>query len=174
MIARILVPLDGSHLAERALDEAVPLAQSLGATLVLLRIVPPQEEARLYLPSMVEELREAQARAAEEYLVSTAARIQAERLATEVHVSAGPVAPTLCEETIRLHCDLIALTSHGMGGLGSQVFGSVALKLLHAAPCPVLVIRSTAEELQGEEEAEERAADRSLLREFADTTRSRT
>jgi hypothetical protein len=61
-----------------------------------------------------------------------------------------------------------------MGGLGSQVFGSVALKLLHAAPCPVLVIRSTAEELQGEEEAEERAADRSLLREFADTTRSRT
>jgi nucleotide-binding universal stress UspA family protein len=174
MITRILVPLDGSGLAERALDEAVPLAQRLGATIVLERIVEPQEEARLYLPGTEQELRQAQVQAAEEYLSAIAARIASDRLSLETHVGAGPVAATICDQTKRLHCDLIALTSHGMGGLGEHVFGSVAQKLLQSAPAPVLVVRSTKGHLQIEEEAEERAADRAQLRELSGTAPKRS
>jgi len=167
MIKRILVPLDGSALAERVLDEAKPLAQSLGSTLVLIRVVPAQEDAALYVPQLVDELRAAHVQAAEEYLATIAAHIAADHLSTENHVCVGAVAPTLASKATELHCDLIALTSHGMGGLCASVFGSIALKLLHSAPCPVLVVRSTAGQLEGEEEAEERAADQALLRELS-------
>ncbi|MEX2159855.1 MAG: universal stress protein [Dehalococcoidia bacterium] len=173
MIKRILVPLDGSALAERVLDEARPLAQSLGSTLVLIRVVPAQEDAVLYVPQLVDELREAHVRAAEEYLTTIAAHIATDQLPTETYVCVGAVAPTLADKATELHCDLIALTSHGMGGLGAAVFGSIALKLLHSAPCPVLVIRSTAGQLEGEEEAEESAADQALLRELSSTPAAR-
>lgn len=170
---RILVPLDGSHLAERAIEVAAPMAQAVEGSLVLLRVVPPFEEARLYIPDAAEELRGAQVQAAEEYLAAVSARIAADRLSTETHVVIGPVVESIAEQATHLHCEMIALTSHGMGGRVAQVFGSVALKLLHAAPSPVLVIRSTASDLADEEEGEERAADTTLLRELSPSARRR-
>jgi hypothetical protein len=54
-----------------------------------------------------------------------------------------------------------------MQGLGWEVFGSVAQKLLHGAPCPVLIVRpAVGAELEREEEMEEARADEALLREL--------
>jgi hypothetical protein len=79
----------------------------------------------------------------------------------------GEPAQALATTAREADCDLIALTSHGMSGLGSDVFGSVAQKLLRSAPCPVLVVRCTAQDLEREEEDEERAADRELVEQLA-------
>jgi nucleotide-binding universal stress UspA family protein len=164
MIKRVLVPLDGSQLAERALVIAGGLAESLAGTVALVRVVAPLEAGRLYAPHLADQLEQAQVQEAREYLEAVSRRLEDDRLRTELHVAVGPVARTLVGEAKRLHSDLIVLTSHGMGGLGDQVFGSVAMKLLQSAPCPVLVVRSTAGELEAEEEAEERQTDEALLR----------
>lgn len=100
---------------------------------------------------------------AEVYLASAAERLGQDRLTVETRLLHGEVAPTLVEAARQERCDLIAISSHGMSGLVSQVFGSVAQKLLYSAPCPVLVVRSTQAQLEREEEQEEREADEALL-----------
>jgi len=163
VIKRVLVPLDGSELAERALVVAGDLAESLSATIILARVVPPPVAGRFYAPSLPERLDEAHTQEAEAYLASTAERLRQDRLTVETRLLRGQVAPILVAEAMRDRCDLIAITSHGMSGLGSQVFGSVAQKLLYSAPCPVLVVRSVPEELEREEEFEAGVADEALL-----------
>jgi nucleotide-binding universal stress UspA family protein len=167
MIKRILVPLDGSPLAERALLTAGDLAESLPATLVVARVVAVRPDGRQYRPHLIDELTEAESRQAETYLASIAERLRADRLVVETVFLLGEPAQALATTAREADCDLIALTSHGMSGLGSDVFGSVAQKLLRSAPCPVLVVRCTAQDLEREEEDEERAADRELVEQLA-------
>lgn len=169
MIKRVLVPLDGSELAERALVVVGDLAESLSATVIIARVVPPPVAGRFYAPHLLERLEEAQTQEAEAYLASTAGRLLQDRLSVETRLLRGEVAPALIAQAMRDRCDLIAITSHGLSGLGSQVFGSVAQKLLYAAPCPVLVVRSVPEELQREEEREAGAADVALLAQLSTT-----
>jgi nucleotide-binding universal stress UspA family protein len=181
MMKRILVPLDGSRLAERALLTAGGLAESLVGMLVLLRVVPPQEVGRAYAPYLLEQLEEAQVKEAGEYLRSVAARLSADRLNTESHVLVGPVAQTITREAKHLGRDLITICSHGMGHQGIRdgqeptmmwPLGSVALRLVENAQCPVLVARPTAEELEVEEEEQEQVVDEAILRELTSTERS--
>lgn len=171
MIRRLLVPLDGSELAERAIVVAGDLAESLSATLLLVRVVPPPVPGRFYTPKLLEQMEEAQRREAEAYLAAVAGRLKEDRLTVETRVLSGPVAATLVDEARRAAVDLVVISSHGLGGLGSRVFGSVAQKLLHHAPCPVLVVRSSPDDLEAEEEQEERQADRALLGELSRVSR---
>ena len=159
-----MVPVDGSQLGERALVVAGDLAESLAATIVIARVVPPLAPGR-YAPDLLRQVEETQAKDAEAYLASVAERLAGDRLAVESRLLRGPVAATLAAQAAKERCDLIVLTSHGMGGLASTVFGSVAQKLLHAAPCPVLVVRSTAADLESDEELEECRADEALITE---------
>ncbi len=167
MIRRILVPLDGSKLAESALVIGGDLAESQPATLVIARVVCPPVASEFYAPSLLRQLVEAQTKEAKAYLAATADRLREDRLTVETRLLRGEVAPTLVAEALREHADLIVITSHGMSGLGSQVFGSVAQKLLYSAPCPVLVTRPVPGELEREEEFEANAADEALLEQIA-------
>ncbi len=167
MIKRLLVPLDGSELAERALVVAGDLAESLNAVIVLARVVPPPVPGRFYAAHLLEQVQEAQAREAEAYLSSVAERLRADRLSVETKVLSGDIAPALVRWAAEARCELIVMGSHGLGGLGSQVFGSVAQKVLHTSSCPVLVVRPTTEEIfEREEELEEAQADRALIGEL--------
>ncbi len=157
------MPLDGSKLAERALIIAGDLAESLPATLVIARVVSPPVASAFYAPRLLCELEEAQMREAKAYLAATVGRLREDRLTVETRLLGGEVVPTLVASALRERADLIVITSHGMSGLGSQAFGSVAKKLLYSAPCPVLVTRPVPEELEREEESEAAAADRALL-----------
>lgn len=167
MIKRLLVPLDGSKVAERALVVAGGLAESLAATVVLVRVVPPPVPGRFYKENLLEQVESAHVQEAETYLAALAKRLREDRLAVETHVFCGPVASTLVREGRDQNCDLVVLSSQGAGGAGWQLFGSVALKLLHAAPCPVLVVKPSDVELESEEEAEEERADEALLNELS-------
>jgi nucleotide-binding universal stress UspA family protein len=171
MEKRLLVPFDGSKLAEEALTQAGELAESLAGRLVLVRVVAPPAPSRFYAPNLLQQVQEAQVKEAEAYLAGVAKRLGEDRLQVETHVLTGEVAPTLVRLAQRAHCFLIVIGSHGMGGLGSHVFGSIAQKVLHTARCPVLVVRSTPAELEREEEAEEWRTDEVLLTELQGSKR---
>ncbi len=166
MIRGLLVPLDGSEVAEGALVIAGELAESLDGTIVLVCVVPPPVPGRFYAPNLLDQLQEAQVREAEAYLDSVAGRLKSDRLHVDTHVLCGEVANLLVRFTELERCDLIVMGSHGLGGHVWHVFGSVAQKMLHSARCPVLIVPPTPKAWAREEELEEQAADEALLGEL--------
>jgi nucleotide-binding universal stress UspA family protein len=135
---RILVPLDGSALAESALGRALEFVHG-GATLMLLRAA----EAHT-LPGVdptdaqVEVVREA-----EEYLATVAARL-AEKGVNHVETSVwyGPAAAAIVEAAKLRRADLIVMSTHGRSGLGRLILGSVAESVLRGTTTPILLLRT--------------------------------
>ena len=144
-IEKILVPLDGSDLAEAALETAIDILNEYpGTTLLLVRAAesrPPSgddptadrdravREAESYLNGVIAGLRECgitQARAAVWY---------------------GPAAPTIVEAASVEKVDLIVMTSHGRGGMGPMIFGTVAESVLHGTRTPILIVRDVSSSL---------------------------
>jgi nucleotide-binding universal stress UspA family protein len=137
-LSTILVPLDGSVIAEAALTPAVDLARTSGAKLVLLRA------AEAHTGPLTDPV-EAQVhvmREAEEYLAGAQARVKAAGVAA-VELSAwyGPPAEAIVEAARHRHADLIVMSSHGRSGLGRLVLGSVAETVLRGTRVPILLIR---------------------------------
>jgi nucleotide-binding universal stress UspA family protein len=135
----ILVPLDGSALAEAALPKAVELAEVSGARILLLRAAQAQT-----LPGV--DPTEAQVRVvseAEAYL----AEIQ-KRLAPQGHVKVetavwyGPAAHAIVEAARVRKADEIVMTTHGRSGLGRLLLGSVAESVLRGTTTPILLLRA--------------------------------
>ena len=133
MYRRILIALDGSEPAEAVLAPAEELAETLGATLVLVRVAhrltassvpggPPQDPAQTYLEAVAERLRQ-RGRSVESVLRE------------------GEPAHEIVAAARSSSVDLIAMTTHGRSGLGRLRFGSVAEAVLQEAPTPVLLVR---------------------------------
>lgn len=137
-VKTILVPLDGSALAESALLPAAELARQYGARLVALRAA---EAHGLPMADPVE--RQVQAvRAAETYLAEVRERIVRERLAdVETSVWYGPAPEAIVEAARFRKVDLIVMSSHGRSGFGRLVLGSVAETVLRGTRVPILLIR---------------------------------
>lgn len=145
MYKRILLPLDGSKLAEAALPHATHLAQRFGSELVLLRaVVSPYAIVApdLVLAGTDPDLRELAAHA-EQYLESVAGQLRAQGLQVRTVVCEGPVAESILEHAATLGVDLIVMSTHGRGGVLRWVYGSVAERVLQGSTCPILLIRST-------------------------------
>jgi nucleotide-binding universal stress UspA family protein len=143
MFQRILVPLDGSSRAERAIPVAARIAQAFGSSVILLHVVAsPVSSGKFSVPEEFpkvgtdEELAEAT-----EYLKILAQSDELGGIATEVQTLVGAVAPTILSATQSLHADLTVLCSHGYTGLKHWMLGSVAEKVTRHAPKPVIVLR---------------------------------
>lgn len=134
---KILVPLDGSVLAEAALWKAADLVN--GGTLSLLRAV----EART-LPGV--DMVEAQVltvKEAEEYLGAVVRRLRDRGVENvEAHVWYGPAASAIVEAAEVQKADLIVMSTHGRSGLGRLILGSVAESVLRGTRAPILVVRA--------------------------------
>jgi nucleotide-binding universal stress UspA family protein len=131
---RILVPLDGSELGATALPPAIELACSAGAELVLLRVVERQPR---YVSLLL--MRRNQATAALDALV---ANIDPQVPVTPIVVADyADTAEAIVEEAARRKADLIVMATHGYGGVQRWMLGSVADKVLQAAPVPLLLVR---------------------------------
>jgi nucleotide-binding universal stress UspA family protein len=133
----ILVPLDGSIMAEGALSAAVDLARKEGARLVLLRAA----EAHTLPTTDPVEAQVRVMREAEEYLAGARERVRASGVA-EVDVVAwyGPPAESILEAVRSREVDLIVMTSRARSGMGHLVLGSVAIRVLREANVPLLLI----------------------------------
>jgi nucleotide-binding universal stress UspA family protein len=136
----LLVPLDGSSLAEAALPVASGFADSYGSTLHLVRVVPIPTVADgiggefAYMPDMLGTMVEA----AKSYMKRTAEELQRPDLKTEVIV--GSAAIQLEDYVAAKNIDLVVMTSHGRRGFARTALGSVTDRLL-GGMAPVLVVR---------------------------------
>lgn len=127
---RILVPLDGSELAEGALPHARALAQALGAKVLLVRS-RTMPSGDVFLPPSMIRVPDVEGPAIKDYL----AGFEEESVA-----ATGSAAEAILNEAAR--ADLIVMTSHGRSGLGRWLLGSVAEEVVRKSPCPVLVVGS--------------------------------
>lgn len=133
----ILVPLDGSPLAEGALTRAVALAKD-GAQVILLRAA----EAHTLPTSDATEAQVKVVREAEEYLDGVKARLATAGVTrVETSVWYGPPAEAIVEAARFRNADLIVMSSHGRSGLGRLVLGSVAESVLRGTKTAILLIR---------------------------------
>ncbi len=141
MYQKMLIPLDGSELAECVLPHVKAIAAGNGTRkVVLLRIVEPLPVGT---PPAVdcELVEKAGVKAAEEYLSRVKARLTKERLNVETRVLTGRPAETISDFVRREGVDLVALATHGRSGVSRWVFGSVADRLVRSLSVPILLIR---------------------------------
>jgi nucleotide-binding universal stress UspA family protein len=144
MYHKILVPLDGSKRADRILPHVEALARRYQAKVIFLqfveyRTVPTTEGALMSLSD--QELEEAK-KQAETHLKGLQGEFQGEKIESKIHVIYGPVVEGILNVAALEDVDLIALASHGRGGLARVFYGSVAAGLLHRVDRPLLIIRS--------------------------------
>jgi nucleotide-binding universal stress UspA family protein len=152
-LGTVVVPLDGSDLAEAAIGPAAELAQAAGARLVLLRVEPSVAaigEGFMLVPDF-ELTDEAVTRVAEAYLAQ-ASRLVPEQVAVETRAVRGPVPHALLDTLARMRPDLVVMTTRGRGGLRRALLGSVADRVVRSG-APVLLIpaRAASAELDGAE-----------------------
>lgn len=147
MYKRILIPLDGSKLAEIALPHAESLALRYDAELVLLQVVrPPAVPGReLYEITLFQKTMEAMTADAETYLAGLKGEFREKGIKARTHVGFGPVVGEIADTADNQSVDLIILASHGRSGLGRVFFGSVASGVLNRIEKPLMIIRSTEE-----------------------------
>ena len=148
MLKKILVPLDGSELAEKALPYAQALAQKFEAQLILVRILPPlivtpNQDEQASLLAGIYRLREVEA---DSYLTNIGIRLQKLNLNIQVErLEGSPVAEMILELAEDKGVDVIVMSTHGYSGNKRWIYGSVANKVLQHAPCPVFLVRPTGE-----------------------------
>lgn len=152
MFERMLVPLDGSLRAERAIPAAARLARASGGSVVLLRGVSLAPEAVPYPavdPGTIQAIIDADVAEAKDYVgrMTRLSSLVGVHVATEVIV--GQPAATILSVAETQHSDLIVLCSHGYTGMKRWVLGSVAEKVVHHAPVPVLLLREGGPALVG-------------------------
>ncbi len=138
-VKRILVPLDGSVLAETVLPRASEVARASGATVELLTAV----EAHTLPGVDPVEAQVKAVQAGEQYVGAVAERLRGEG-AGEVVTSVwyGPAAYAIVDAA-RLHkVDLIVMATHGRSGLGRLIMGSVAESVLRGTTTPILLLRA--------------------------------
>jgi len=151
--SKILVPLDGSRLAEKAIPYATELCK--GSTEVtLLQIVhlplplaAPDVSIAVPMPDPDELMRDAQ-----DYLEEIAKPLREEGVNVKTAVvERDVVADAIVDYARENDMSLIVMTTHGRNGFSRLVFGSVAESVVRHTPCPVLLIRAEALEEKGED-----------------------
>jgi len=143
MYKKILVPLDGSDVAQKALVEAEKLAKVFDSELLLVQIVPFMPiygSPELVTPLIIDEK---QKEAAHRYLASLVENLKQKGFRAMLTVKTGQQVPAeIIDVAKELGADLIVMSSHGRSGFTRWFVGSVALKVLTRAETPVLLLRS--------------------------------
>ena len=144
MYKRAMVPLDGSSVAEAIIPFILDIAGPLDMEVVLLRVVEP------IAPMVIEgsrhvEVEDVEARRtdAEEYLAPVAVELRNKGVRVESRVRRGNTTEEIVAAARETGADLIAMSTHGRGGLGRLMFGSVAQAVLGHVDMPVLLMRAT-------------------------------
>lgn len=157
MYERILVPLDGSDLAARVLPYVEELAQKFGSEVLLFQTITPLSQLIIQSTpgtmegaasvaetgvQLAEEELVAERDAADAYLASVQARLTGMGLKASARVQEGSAGTAIIAYADESKATLLAMCTHGRGGLQRLVFGSVTDEVLRHSKLPMLLIRS--------------------------------
>lgn len=148
MLEHVLVPLDGSALAETALEMAKKVIGPKGKITLLTVVEAPEYPEYIYLPTpMVTPRRDDYAVVVEnllaqskDYLREVATRLQAEGVNVVIEALMGDPAEVILEVASGFRVDAVIICTHGRSGFSRWLYGSVTQKVLSASMCPVLVV----------------------------------
>jgi nucleotide-binding universal stress UspA family protein len=154
MTGKLIVPLDGSPLGESVLPWASCLAKSAGYSVLLAHIVPwrvlmpSHEEAAHFSAQALERRRAAEYRGSEHYLERHKAELAAQGLEVETVVCEGEPAEAIERLVEEQQASMIAMATHGRGGLTRLLLGSVAERMLGQATVPMLLVHGRENQAQ--------------------------
>ena len=154
MYKHIMIPLDGSPLAEAALPYALELANKFGSKLTLVRVLLPASQRFTQLGSSQDvqvmlELHKKEQEASTRYLQDMQGSLSKQGFDVAARVIEGiPVADHIIDEAHSMGVDTIVMSTHGRTGVGRLLFGSVAENVLRQADMPVLLVRSVVSDKQ--------------------------
>ncbi len=147
MLSHVLVSLDGSELAERAIPFAKQVVSPTGEIILLsvvdvpdfpiytvypIAVATPEPDYSTVVTDLLASLKE--------YLEGIANQLRLEGLRVKTIVKTGDPASCIIEEAQERHIDMIVISTHGRSGLSKWLFGSVTQKVLSVMPCAVTVI----------------------------------
>ena len=142
MFKKILLPLDGSALAERAIDPVEEMAERTGAEVLLLRVVPPplgkapesgqSEESKAFVESVSR---------AKSYLEKVAARLAGRSVKARILLPSGEAHAEILRAAHNEDVDFIAMTTHGGTALERALLGSTAEKVVYTTKRPVFLVK---------------------------------
>ncbi len=145
MYRKILVPLDGSKVAEGVLPHAKALAYSEGAELILLTVsANPALDYAFSDPSIARSAVEEQEQRSKKYINDIENQLKAAGFKTSTLLRVGSVADVILEVADELHVDVIAMSTHGRTGPARWLLGSIAERVVRNSEVPVLMIRAHA------------------------------
>jgi nucleotide-binding universal stress UspA family protein len=147
MYKHIMVPLDGSELAECVLEHVVAVAKGCAVPKVtLIRVVTPitiygtEFDGSIGLPEL-QKVEQENVISARKYLDRQAALLKEKGIDAHTEVFFGNVLESLTEYSDKNKVDLIIIATHGRSGISRWVWGSVADRILRSAKVPVLMVR---------------------------------
>jgi len=140
MFKHILVPLDGSHLAEAALPVAASLAKTFKVPVTLLHVIEQDAPTEVHSDRHLSNAQEAGA-----YLAEAVGQTFTKKIKVDWHVHTAPVADVarsiVDHSADEFQPDLIILTSHGNSGMHDLFFGTIAQQVAAASGTPVLLVK---------------------------------
>jgi nucleotide-binding universal stress UspA family protein len=156
VIEKILVPLDGSKLAEKTLPYASTLAQKFEAEIILVRVIQPMPIMSIYDDAAFYEFDyrwgpsykplihgQSDANLSNLYLTGVRSKLHKRNLSVRTAIVEGyPEAETIVNLARQEAVDLIVMSTHGRSGIRRWVHGSVAEQVLRVAPCPIFLVRA--------------------------------
>ena len=141
MYKKILVPLDGSPLAEAVLPHAQALAKAEGAEIVILRVpVVPNLEMLARSPGLATKIIEDAEIETEEYLKAEVTKLSKEGTKVTSIIREGSIPEMILQVADEMHADVIAMSTHGRSGMQRWLMGSVADRVVHHSHIPVMLI----------------------------------
>lgn len=144
MFKRILLPTDGSEITNKALNTAVSLAKSMGATLYAISVKEPFPYSAIseMQPTPPQEFFDAQERIAAKRVQAVTDACKAAGVTCQSHtVEALHPWEAIIDHAKRMDCDLMVMASHGRRGVSAMLLGSETQKVLTHSTVPVLVVR---------------------------------
>jgi nucleotide-binding universal stress UspA family protein len=147
MYKKILVPLDGSDLAECVLPHVATLIKGGGVTdVIFVRVVepfhPPMVADYIFAPEQVTKIETELKNAAQDYLAQLGKKAKFDGVRVSFQMLHGNAAESLAEYAAKAGADLIVIATHGRSGVSRWVWGSVADRILRSSCVPVFMVRA--------------------------------
>ena len=141
MYKRIVVPLDGSPLAEQALPHALAQASRFGADLILLKVLAPLPEVVFSAPAAVLAAEKMSGQLARDYLEDVSAGLREQGITVQVAQVDGEPYVEIIRFAEEQDADMIVLSTRGQSGFSRWLLGSVADRVVRGATVPVLLVQ---------------------------------